>query len=313
VKNEYTKAILTPRAMKSSTPMLTSSGLPTLPGYVFRLNKLLSQREPDMETVIRVIRTDASLAVQVLRLANLYRLEQQSPVMTVADAVTSLGAERLQTLVLTCPVLDCASNIHLWVRLQSFWQHNFMTAVLSESIARFLTYDDPETAYTAGLLRNIGELSLIAQCNSAVSAWPAAEALDNVRRKRSREAGRRLAIACKLAGELVEVCGCDSPAKAWHDPLLVKIVASASRFCESNGLVSGDSPRQLMANFDPDEASASLMASLKINSQRAKELVAALCFMFQSLTGSLEFDNAGLLQVAFSGLKEEETPMLATA
>src|SRR3954465_9784077 len=105
MKNDYTKAMLTPRAMRLNTPMLTSSGLPTLPGYVFRLNQLLSEREPDMTTVVRVMRTDASLAVQALRIANLYRLENDAAVTTVAEAVAFLGPERLRTLVLTCPVL----------------------------------------------------------------------------------------------------------------------------------------------------------------------------------------------------------------
>jgi hypothetical protein len=313
MKNEYTKAVLTPRSMKLSTPMLTSSGLPTLPGYVFRLNQLLSDRQPDIETVIRVIRTDASLTVQALRLANLYRLEQDAAVTTVADAVAFLGPERLRTLVLTCPVLDCASNVQLWVRLQSFWQHNFMTAVLSESIARFLDYEQPETAYTAGLLRNLGELSLIARCNLDASAWPIANIEEQAALRRAREAGRRLAIACKLTREMVEACGCEEPARAWHDLLLVKIVTAASRFCESNGLVSGDTPRQLMTNFDEKGTVGFLVTHLKISCQRAGELVAALCFTFRSLMGSLEFDNAGLLRAAFSDLAEEKIEMLATA
>src|SRR5260221_7454761 len=95
------KAILRPRAMKLNSPMLTSSGLPTLPGYVFQLNQLLSADEPDMEAVSQVVRTDASLAAQVLRLANLYLLESQEPISTIQKAVEALGATRLGTMVIT--------------------------------------------------------------------------------------------------------------------------------------------------------------------------------------------------------------------
>src|SRR5438445_11124214 len=95
-------SVLRPRAMRSLTPMLTSSGLPTLPGYIFRLNQLLTGAEPDMESVIQVIRTDASLTAQVLRLANLYRLENSSPICSIAEAVYAVGAQRLRTLVITC-------------------------------------------------------------------------------------------------------------------------------------------------------------------------------------------------------------------
>src|SRR5438270_5128478 len=126
--NQYKQTVLPSRAMKPSTPMLTSSGLPTLPGYVFRLNQLLSEEEPDVSAVVRVIRTDASLTAQVLRLSNLYRLEQETTITTVAEAVEALGPKRLRTMVITCPLLDCAGITILWTSLQSFWQHNFMTA-----------------------------------------------------------------------------------------------------------------------------------------------------------------------------------------
>src|SRR5206468_1214774 len=106
-----------------------------------------------------------SLSDQVLRLANLYRLEDETPGNTIAEAVTAVGLHRLRTLVVTCPLLDCAANVRFWTSLQSFWQHNFMTAALSETLARFFEHEKPEAAYTAGLLRNIGEMSLIAACH----------------------------------------------------------------------------------------------------------------------------------------------------
>ncbi len=48
-----------------------SEGLPTLPGYVFELNGLLSATHVDLTQVSRVIRTDPSLSAQVLRLQQL--------------------------------------------------------------------------------------------------------------------------------------------------------------------------------------------------------------------------------------------------
>ena len=49
-------------------PMLISGGMPTLPGYVFRLNHLLKTEEPDMAAVcgvmfalILTLRSEASL------------------------------------------------------------------------------------------------------------------------------------------------------------------------------------------------------------------------------------------------------------
>jgi hypothetical protein len=313
--NEYKQSILNPRAMKPSTPMLTSSSLPTLPGYVFRLNQLLSEAKPDVLAVVKVIRTDASLTAQALRISNLYRLEREASITTVAEAVEAIGAKRLRTMVITCPLLDCAGNATLWTSLQSFWQHNFMTAALSESIALFLDLEKPETAYTAGLLRNIGELSLIAKCHVDGSAWPVADNTEDSATKRSKEAGRRLAIACKFTPEFVEACSCDDPARAWHDPLLVKIVTAARRFCEINGLISGGAPRQLTASGDDSKVPKYLAELFKLSPRRATDLATALTYRFRSLMCGLEFNQAGLLEAASTEQLEvgPEAMMLASA
>ncbi len=293
-----TKILLRPHPMKPQTPMLISSALPTLPGYVFRLNQLLGESGPEMAAVAQVIRTDASLTAQVLRLANLYRMESDEPVFAVKKAVEIVGVARLRTMVITCPLLDCAANSQQAAALQSFWQHNFMAAEMSQSLAEFLGYEGIEIAYTAGLLRDIGELSLISRAQADGSAWPQAE-LSVSPRTRSKEAGRRMAIACKLTPELVEVCGCgDEPARAWHDPLLVKIVIAASRFCEANGLISGGAPRQLMTGCDGELLKADLAALFRIDPQRAKEMYNTLSHGFRRLMPELEFNHAGLLKGA---------------
>lgn len=292
------KVLLRPQPMKPQTPMVTSSALPTLPGYVFKLNQLLAESEPEMDAVVQVIRTDASLTAQVLRLANLYRMESDEPVSAVKKAVQIIGAARLRTMVITCPLLDCAANTAQFAGLQSFWQHNFMTAEMSQSLAEFLEYEGIEMAYTAGLLRDVGELSLIARAQVDRSAWPQAEPGVSLR-TRSKEAGRRMAIACKLTPDLVEVCGCgNDPARAWRDPLLVKIVIAASRFCEANGLISGGAPQQLMSGCDQHQAKGELVELFRVAPQRANEMYAVLSHRFRLLMPKLEFDHAGLLNAA---------------
>ena len=303
--------ITRPRKMKASTPMLTQGGMPTLPGYVFQLNQLLSASEPDMDAVARVIRTDASLAMQVLRLANLYRLETQAPVRTIEAAVATVDVLRLTTMVITCPLLDCASDIEQWSCLQSFWQHNYMTGVLAKSIAGFLQYPDPELAYMAGLLRDIGELSMIRQAQQDESAWPEVNGDLAASKRRRCEAGRRLAIACKLTPELVEVCGSgDEVALAWHDPQLVKIVTAASRFCTLHGLVSGGAPRQL---FSASSDETTLKFTLDLGAVRAKELSEILQGEFRARIAELEFNASGLMRAAERPAAAIEYELMATA
>ena len=140
---------------------LLVDGIPTLPAYVFELSALLSTVPVDLRRVCRVIRTDPSLAAQVIRLCNSAMLGLRGRVSNIEHAVILLGTERLRTLVLTCSLVECVGNFLSPTELQSFWQHSLLTATLSERSALCLHYPEAEQAYLAGLLHDLGVLPLL--------------------------------------------------------------------------------------------------------------------------------------------------------
>jgi len=119
---------------------LLADGIPTLPAYVFELSSLLSCVPVDLRRVCRVIRTDPSLAAQVIRLCNSVMLGLRGRVSHIEHAVILLGTERLRTLVLTCSLVQHIGNFLSAADLQSFWQHSLLTATLSERCAFSLRY-----------------------------------------------------------------------------------------------------------------------------------------------------------------------------
>jgi putative nucleotidyltransferase with HDIG domain len=299
------KAVLRPFAgerKQQLLPMLMAGGMPTLPGFVFRLNQLLQSDEPDMAAVARVIRADASLTSQVLRLSNLYLLETQTPICSVEQAIEEIGPQRLRTLVITCPLMDCAGNPQQWSSIQTFWQHSYMTAVLAETIAEVVGYPNPELAYTAALIHNIGELPLMMLArNDGRSYLPGMGLNDEpafVRQLPHYEVGRRLAIAWKFPPSLVEVCAAHHhPETARHDPMLLGIVVAADKFVECCGLVLGGLPRQLLA--DIDRSIGIITDSLpRLTDEQGAELNAILTQQFQQMLPALEFNSSGLLNAA---------------
>jgi putative nucleotidyltransferase with HDIG domain len=284
-------------------PMLIAGGMPTLPGYVFRLNQLLKSESPDMDAVCGVIRTDASLTAQVLRLANLYLLESQTPIYSVQQAIAEIGPQRLRTLLMTCPLLDCAGNPQQWSSIQTFWQHSFMTAVLAETIAEVVGYPNTELAYTAALIHNIGELPLMMLArNDGRSSLPAIGMNEEprfVRQLPHYEVGRRLAIAWKLPPSVVEVCAAHHhPETARHDPMLLGIVIAADKFCESRALVLGGLPRQLMVGKGDYSLEGVFESLPRMSAEQQWELDEVLTAQFQEMLGGLEFNSSGLLRAA---------------
>ena len=107
---------------------LLAEGIPTPPAYVFELSTLLSCVPVDLRRVCRVIRTDPSLAAQVIRLCNSAMLGLRGRVSHIEHAVILLGTERLRTLVLTCSLVQHLGNFLSSADLQSFWQHSLLTA-----------------------------------------------------------------------------------------------------------------------------------------------------------------------------------------
>src|SRR5581483_11769790 len=83
-----------------------------------------------------------------------------APRLSIEQAAILLGTERLRTLVLTCSVMQFAGKYLPKDQLMGFWQHSFLSALLSERIARQVDYFEKEQAYLGGLLHDIGQLPM---------------------------------------------------------------------------------------------------------------------------------------------------------
>ena len=236
-----------------------SEGLPTLPSYVFELNGLLSASPVDLKRVGEVIRRDPSLTAQVIRMCSSMLLGLREKVSSIEHAVILLGTERLRTLMLTISLVEYVGN-HLSASLiQSFWQHSFLTAILSERIARWTTYPRPEQAYLAGLLHDIGILPLLTityrnQAKPNVLEWigggESIQAEQEYFGLDHCEVGRWIGISWNFSPALIDVFqNHHDPQEADRDSRLVGIVAVADQFCRKHGVkLGGESPQLSLAD-----------------------------------------------------------------
>jgi putative nucleotidyltransferase with HDIG domain len=222
---------------------ILSKGLPTLPSYVLDLNALLSSASVDLKKVGKVIRTDPSLSAQILRLCNSALFGLRRRVISIEQAAVLLGTERLRTLVLTCSVMQFAGKKLPQAQLLAFWQHSFLSALLSERIARHVDYFEKEQAYLGGLLHDIGQLPmwmLVIEEQAKQRPAPPADWVDNVVIEREYfgmdhcKVGRWMAVAWNFMPSFVDVFESHhAPERAQHDPYLVGIVAAADQFLQT--------------------------------------------------------------------------------
>ena len=240
---------------------LLADGIPTLPAYVFELSSLLSCVPVDLRRVCRVIRTDPSLAAQVIRLCNSVMLGLRGRVSHIEHAVILLGTERLRTLVLTCSLVQHIGNFLSAADLQSFWQHSLLTATLSERCAFSLRYLETEQAYLAGLLHDLGVLPLLllaagsreSKLAPGSIAW--GESVELERQHCGVDhciVGKCIGLTWNFAPQIIEVLECHHrPQDAKYDRTLVEIVVAADLVCQMHGVrVGGEPSRIALADRD---------------------------------------------------------------
>lgn len=139
----------------------TVTSLPAFPAVARKLMLLVSQECSNMQEVSRLIKSDAVFSAEVLRLANSAVFGLRYEVISILHALSVLGMDRLQALVLTVAMRDFFSGARDAPLLRRCWRHNLSCALVAEWAAEFC-WHDKSVAYTGGLLHCLGHLGMVA-------------------------------------------------------------------------------------------------------------------------------------------------------
>jgi putative nucleotidyltransferase with HDIG domain len=190
--------------------------LPSFPPIATQLLQALSKDDVEIRELTRLISSDAAFSAEILRLANsaLFGLEAQIDSLT--HAVLLLGLSRVKGLAMTVAIMKgYLKGVLKSETLRRCWTHSLACAFLAEEIAPACGVDK-DYAYTAGLLHDIGRLSvLVAYPAEYTNLLKVAEdnSFDVLECERQLfdidhcEAGRWLAGQWKLPPEFGEVLG----------------------------------------------------------------------------------------------------------
>lgn len=181
---------------------------------------------------------DAALAAATLRLANSAYFNTGEPITTVADAVLRLGHRELYRLAALALVSRWEKGANGRGGPGDFCRHALCTALAAEVLAESSEKIDPQTAYTAGLICDLGKLAvahacgsffpaLRAYCEANRCAWSLAE--KELLGYSHAEVGAELLKGWKFPGLLVtaaEFCECPALAPVDALPLLAHLHAA---------------------------------------------------------------------------------------
>lgn len=142
--------------MNLQTLIDNAQKLPNIPKVVQELIESFGDENVSNDAIAKKISADQVLTIKVLRAANSAHYGGNRKVGSVNDAVFLLGFNAVRTLVLASG-LTGAFKAPEGFDLKKFWHDSFAVAATCKWIARY-SHDDAETAFTCGMIHNIGEL-----------------------------------------------------------------------------------------------------------------------------------------------------------
>lgn len=142
--------------------VLAQLKLPSLPTFALKAAELSRDLATPARDIADAIGLDPGLATRVLRAANspLYGFERH--VTTLPGAVTALGNQAVNNLVVVFAASDVMQGSGpLSKRERALWRHSMGVAFAAREIAGELKMRGTDEAFLCGLLHDIGKLFLI--------------------------------------------------------------------------------------------------------------------------------------------------------
>jgi len=132
--------------------------MPSIPAVLYPLIKQLEQPAEDvnLDKVVDLISQDVAMVGQCLQMANSPLFGRAQEVESVRSAVIALGIRRMHNIAMSCCILKIIPPDRSTFDPLIFWEHSLGCALLCRHFAISIGFPNPEKAYLAGLLHDLG-------------------------------------------------------------------------------------------------------------------------------------------------------------
>jgi putative nucleotidyltransferase with HDIG domain len=133
--------------------------LPTMPAVALEVQRVLDDPEAGMPEVAATLEKDPVLAARALRMATSAAMAASSTKLTLPEALARIGAKAIKRLLIEVAAqrifVSRVPQINDQLRL--VWEHSVAVGMLSRDLKGLTGEPDPEEAYLAGLLHDVGK------------------------------------------------------------------------------------------------------------------------------------------------------------
>lgn len=266
--------------------------LPPFPDVAWKVLGLI-RKMASVKQIESVIKYDPTIAARILSLSQSAYYRRAGKVSSLQDAIVVLGNQKLVEVILAACAVHYFRGQVSGYRLneRELWRHSVSTAVLSEKLALRFRKRRVLTAYTAGLLHDIGKtvLDLYAKIYLHIdlnqirkSGIQFIEAERRALGIDHQELGQLIARSWNFPPEVTVAIGNHHfPQKAKTDQDMAAIVYIADRLV--NGMQESREPRDAV---DPE--TDPVFKALGVTSQIAEDLQAEISEAVEGIVSFLK-------------------------
>ncbi len=135
--------------------------LPTISPIALRIVEVSGEEGSSIGEITKLIESDQALSAKILQISNytLAKSDRQGEARTVKHAAAILGMDMIRSIALSLIVVNLfESSSDKAFNVVEFWRHSAACAIAGELLARKFAYPQPEEAFIAGLLHDLGKL-----------------------------------------------------------------------------------------------------------------------------------------------------------
>lgn len=217
--------------------------IPPFPLVALKALQVISKENGQLRELSNLITSDAAISGQVIRMANSARFGLRVEVHSILHAIHLLGLERIKALVVTIAMKSYLGDSLEIPALRACWRHSLACAVIAEVLGR-VSLLEPDVAYTAGLLHDVGRLAMVAGYPTKYAEFLATaekEQCDSLQCERDLfgidhcEQGRLLVSRWKLPETFAAVASRHHDGPVAGEPAVLSIVRQSCRMAVALG------------------------------------------------------------------------------
>jgi putative nucleotidyltransferase with HDIG domain len=223
--------------------------LPPLPAVALRVIQVAQDPKASASDLALVVSSDPGLSARILRIANSAAYGRAREVTSVQEALVVLGFVQARNVAISSAITSAYApdSLNALFRISEFWRHSIAVAFKASELAAQSRRLDVPTAFTAGIVHNMGRLAMFfadpAGIDQAVAHALAHDiSLEEAEHEQPgydhAELGETLARRWNLPEEIAAAVGRHHDVELSENSL-ASVVARADQYCVNHNLLPG--------------------------------------------------------------------------